>query len=314
MPAPDRRSDPMKFDAARLMPRGPGNALMKALERTRGDEVALGSLELRATGINGTRIAALSGSQVGAGAAMRRALAQSQRACGRVAAGRVATADLSATRRGIATGSTSAAESLRRLNAVATGLRPVGVSGLASSMPGTRIQRLPRLSDVMPMAHVRPTLDMSGTTKAIDRLEAMCSPGGTLESQKEALETIERRLAWDRPAGPSAELIGLQRAATEAGEAIAADRRAQVERDEEMVRAMQAMEAALIESAEREAVSVKRAEAAEAREITAEARESAAEARSEELNARLVKLTVQLVILTCISVIVGMGAVVAALR
>jgi hypothetical protein len=100
----------------------------------------------------------------------------------------------------------------------------------------------------------------------------------------------------------SIELSRLRRAATEAGEAVAADRRAQVERDEEMVRAVRAMEGVLVESAECEALSTKRAEEAEAREI-------AAQARSEELNARLVKLTVQLVVLTCISVIASVFAV-----
>lgn len=321
MPASDRLPDPTKFDASRLMmPRGPGKALMEALERTR-NEAALSTLESKAVGMDGTRIAALSGLKVGAGAAMMRALTQSQRARGIGAVARATTADSSISRKG-RSGPTNAAISLRQLNLVPTGPRPVGVSTLTRSMPGMRI---PQLSDAMPKAPVRPVLDMSGTTKAIDRLEAMHLPGGSWESQTEILEAVERRLAWGRPAGPqgqtidwlpsppdeqlSAELSGLRQAATEAGEAIAADRRAQVKRDEEMVRAMQAMEVALVESAEREAVSLKRAEAAEAREIAAEQREIRAQAHSEELNTHLVKLTVVLVILTCISVIAGMVAV-----
>jgi hypothetical protein len=196
-------------------------------------------------------------------------------------------------------------------------------------MPVTHTPRLPTFWDETPNATVHSALTAAGSTKAFDPIEATHAPGKAWELQAaKAIDAIERRLApscaWDTantPLGPmidfdptplplredlSAELGGLRRAATEAGEAIAADRRAQVERDEEMVRAMQAMEAALVESAEREAVSVKRAEEAEAREI-------AARARSEKLNARLVKLTVQLVILTCISVIAGVAAVIAVL-
>lgn len=195
------------------------------------------------------------------------------------------------------------------LNSVIAGQQATGMTALANSIQATRIPQLPKLWDGMPSATVRSALNPMGTTKAFG-----------------AIEAIERRMArggWDAPQGSqgpmidlpppppprerlTAELNGLRRAATEAGEAIAADRRAQVKRDEEMVRAMQAMEAALVESAEREAASLKRAEEAEAREV-------AAQARSEELDARMVKLTVLLVALTCVSVIAGVVAVIAAL-
>lgn len=192
-------------------------------------------------------------------------------------------------------------------------LRSRGIAALANSMRGTHITRLPKHWDG-PNGTVRSALS------AVGGPEAMHAPSKAWESQRKTIEVMERRLAsWDAAQGSrgpmidlpppplpredlSIELSRLRRAATEAGEAVAADRRAQVERDEEMVRAVRAMEGVLVESAECEALSTKRAEEAEAREI-------AAQARSEELNARLVKLTVQLVVLTCISVIASVFAV-----
>src|SRR5207244_4447751 len=98
-------------------------------------------------------------------------------------------------------------------------------------------------------------------------------------------------------ANASVELAKLERAMTAAGEAQATERRAQAEREEEMVRAVRAMETVLIESAEREEQSaereeraLRRAQAAEEREVAAQERAEARETRHEIREKRLVVL------------------------
>jgi hypothetical protein len=160
----------------------------------------------------------------------------------------------------------------------------------------------------MPNVPVRSASSMLGMTKAFDPIDAMHAPSRVWDqSQKEALDAIERRLAnggWDEPLGglrttmvdwpPS--LPPRERLAA-AVETIVGDRRAQMQRDEEMVRAMQAMEAAMVESAKREERALRRAEEAEAREV-------AARERSERREERLVRFAAASLIVAVLSFIV----------
>jgi hypothetical protein len=102
----------------------------------------------------------------------------------------------------------------------------------------------------------------------------------------------------------SAELRERQHAAAVANEANAADRRAQVEREEEMVRAMRAMETVLVESAEREEQAAEREERALRRAEAAEDRESAARERSEAREKRLVWFAAASLIVAVLSFVV----------
>jgi hypothetical protein len=285
------------FDPSRLMPQdSPGKALVDALNRGQAIRAAASRLTgIEMVGARAARAAFPDSTSIGAAQAI--AGQSSLQAAARAVAERNGSAmacaltQSQAVRGASALGLTQGIEAAARTAAVDSKLWD-GQSSTGSS-----------------------TLSTIGTTKAFDPIEAMRTPSKAWESQSEMIEAWgtpqgSRGAMIDLPLAPapheklSEELSGLRHAATEAGEAIAADRRAQVERDKEMVRAMQAMEAALVESAEREADSVRRAEEAEAREI-------AAQTRSEDLNARLVKLTVQLVALTCLSVIAGLAAVIA---